>query len=168
MYIRIFSRLVAGVCILFFSATSLAQTNQRTMLTYLALGDSYTIGEQVPAEDNFPHQLVAMLNKDGIPTAEPEIVAVTGWTTDELAAAIRERDFTGTFSFVTLLIGVNNQYRGRTIENYRKEYTALLKQAIGLANGRPERVFVLSIPDWGVTPFAEGRDRNKIAQEIDV
>lgn len=156
-----------GVCILFFSATSLAQTNTSTMHTYLALGDSYTIGEQVPAEDNFPHQLVAMLNKDGIPTATPEIIAVTGWTTDELAAAIKEKNITGTYSFVTLLIGVNNQYRGRTVENYREEYTALLEQAIGFADGKPERVFVLSIPDWGVTPFAEGRDRPKIAQEID-
>jgi lysophospholipase L1-like esterase len=156
-----------GVCILFFSATSLAQTNNTTMYTYLALGDSYTIGEQVPAEDNFPHQLVAMLNKDGIPTATPEIIAVTGWTTDELTAAIKEKNIRGTYSFVTLLIGVNNQYRGRTVENYREEYTALLVQAIGFAGGKPERVFVLSIPDWGVTPFAEGRDKPKVAQEID-
>lgn len=138
------------------------------MHTYLALGDSYTIGEQVPAADNFPHQLVAMLNKEGIPTAGPEIIAVTGWTTDELAAAIKEKNITGTYSFVTLLIGVNNQYRGRTVENYREEYTALLEQAIGFAGGKPERVFVLSIPDWGITPFAEGRDKPKIAQEIDV
>lgn len=167
MHIRMFSGFITSICILLFSATSLAQTNQHTMHTYLALGDSYTIGEQVPAEDNFPHQLVAMLNKDGIPTAEPEIIAVTGWTTDELAAAIKEKNITGTYSFVTLLIGVNNQYRGRTIENYREEYTALLQQAIGFAGGKPERVFVLSIPDWGVTPFAEGRDRPKIAQEID-
>lgn len=137
------------------------------MHTYLALGDSYTIGEQVPAEDNFPHQLVAMLNKDGIATAQPEIIAVTGWTTDELAAAIKEKNITGTYSFVTLLIGVNNQYRGRTVENYEEEYTALLEQAIGFAGGKPERVFVLSIPDWAVTPFAEGRDRPKIAAEID-
>lgn len=156
-----------AACILFFSATSLAQTNTSTMHTYLALGDSYTIGEQVPAEDNFPHQLVAMLNKDGIPTAAPEIIAVTGWTTDELAAAIKEKNITGTYSFVTLLIGVNNQYRGRAIENYREEFTALLQQAIEFAGGKPERVFVLSIPDWGVTPFAEGRDRPKIAEEID-
>ncbi|HEY9178614.1 MAG TPA: SGNH/GDSL hydrolase family protein [Flavipsychrobacter sp.] len=159
--------LFSGICILFFSATSLAQTNTTTMHTYLALGDSYTIGEQVPAKENFPHQLVTMLNKDGIATADPEIIAVTGWTTDELAAAIQERNITGTYSFVTLLIGVNNQYRGRTVENYREEYTALLQQAIGFAGGKPERVFVLSIPDWGVTPFAEGRDRSKIAQEID-
>lgn len=164
---RIFSGFFTGICILFFSATSLAQTNTSTMHTYLALGDSYTIGEQVPTEDNFPHQLVAMLNKEGVPTAEPEIIAVTGWTTDELAAAIKEKNITGTYSFVTLLIGVNNQYRNRTVENYREEFTALLKQAIDFADGRPKRVFVLSIPDWGVTPFAEGRDRPKIAQEID-
>lgn len=137
------------------------------MHTYLALGDSYTIGEQVETELNFPHQLVTMLNKQGIKVAKPKIIAVTGWTTDELAAAIKAEDIKGTYSFVTLLIGVNNQYRGRSIENYREEYTALLEQAIGFAGGKANRVFVLSIPDWGVTPFAEGRDRQKIATEID-
>lgn len=137
------------------------------MYTYLALGDSYTIGEQVEAKDNFPHQSVALLNKAGYDVAEPEIIAVTGWTTDELAAAIKAEHITGTYSFVTLLIGVNNQYRGRSVENYREEYTQLLEQAIDFAGGDPAKVFVLSIPDWGVTPFAEGRDREKIAEEID-
>lgn len=135
--------------------------------TYLALGDSYTIGELVPAEQNFPHQTVALLNKKGLQVAEPVIIATTGWTTDELAAAIKERDVQGTFSFVTLLIGVNNQYRGRDIENYKQEYTQLLETAIKYAGGDVRKVFVLSIPDWGATPFAEGKDRGKIAKEID-
>jgi len=137
------------------------------MYTYLALGDSYTIGEQVPTIENFPHQLVTALQKMGIKTAQPVIIAQTGWTTDELAAAIREAGITETFSFVTLLIGVNNQYRGRELADYEKEFTDLLLQAIAFANNNAQHVFVLSIPDWGVTPFAEGKDRSEIAQKID-
>lgn len=137
------------------------------MYTYLALGDSYTIGELVPAKENFPHQLVALMKKDHFDMADPVIIATTGWTTDELAASIREHNITETFSFVTLLIGVNNQYRGRDVENYKEEFTSLLNQAIVFANGHARHVFVVSIPDWGVTPFAEGKDRQKIAQEID-
>lgn len=137
------------------------------MYTYLALGDSYTIGEQVPKEENFPHQTVALLRKEHVDVADPIIIATTGWTTDELAASIMEHNITDTFSFVTLLIGVNNQYRGRDIENYKQEFTSLLLQAIAFAGGKENHVFVLSIPDWGVTPFAEGRDRHKIAEEID-
>lgn len=137
------------------------------MHTYLALGDSYTIGEQVEPSLNFPHQLVAILNNQGMKVAQPKIIAVTGWTTDELAAGIKADGVSGAFSFVTLLIGVNNQYRGRSIENYREEFTALLKQAIAFAGGKTTHVFVLSIPDWGVTPFAAERDRQKIAHEID-
>ncbi len=137
------------------------------MYSYLALGDSYTIGEQVPMTGNFPHQAVALLKKRDIDISDPVIIATTGWTTDELAASIREHNIRETFSIVTLLIGVNNQYRGRTVENYREEYEQLLVQAIGFAHNVPERVFVLSIPDWGATPYAEGKDRTQIAKEID-
>ena len=137
------------------------------MLSYLALGDSYTIGEQVPYAENFPNQAVQLLHKKGIAISDPVIVAVTGWTTDELAAAIRERNLKETFSIVSLLIGVNNQYRGRSVDNYKEEFTALLVQSIHFAKGHTDKVFVLSIPDWGVTPFAEGKDRAAIAKEID-
>lgn len=137
------------------------------MLTYLALGDSYTIGELVPMEQNFPSQTVQLLRAKGIDIADPVIVATTGWTTDELAAAISERNIQGTYSWVTLLIGVNNQYRGRSLENYEEEFTSLLNQAIAFAGGNRHHVIVLSIPDWGVTPFAHDRDRQQIAQEID-
>lgn len=137
------------------------------MYTYLALGDSYTIGESVHMHDNFPHQATKLLQKQNFDVADPVIIATTGWTTDELAAAIREHNLNEHFSFVTLLIGVNNQYRGRPVDNYRNEYEELLNRAIAYANGEPARVFVLSIPDWGVTPFAEGRDRQQIAREID-
>src|SRR5690349_8769098 len=129
------------------------------MHTYLALGDSYTIGEAVPSAENFPHQTAALLRRAGIDVTEPMIIAVTGWTTDELAAAIREHNIHETFSIVTLLIGVNNQYRGRALDNYKEEFTSLLNQAIVFANGHPRHVAVVSIPDWGATPFAEGRDR---------
>lgn len=135
--------------------------------TYLALGDSYTTGEGVPSSENFPHQAAALLQKAGIRISDPLIIATTGWTTDELSSAIRERQLKETFSVVTLLIGVNNQYRGRTLDNYREEFQSLLARAIVFANGHSRRVVVLSIPDWGVTPFAEGRERQQIAQEID-
>jgi lysophospholipase L1-like esterase len=137
------------------------------MHSYLALGDSYTIGEAVPAAENFPSQTVALLRRGGIQIADPVIIATTGWTTDELTAAIRERALQESFSIVSLLIGVNNQYRGRSLENYRDEFRSLLNQALAFANGHARHVVVLSIPDWGVTPFAEGRDRQQIAREID-
>jgi len=138
------------------------------MLSYLALGDSYTIGEQVPAAENFPSQTAALLRKHYfLQIREPRIVAVTGWTTDELTEGIRKEHIQETYDLVTLLIGVNNQYRGRDIENYKKEFALLLNKAILFANGRSKRVFVLSIPDWGVTPFAADRDRAAIAREID-
>jgi len=129
---------------------------------YLALGDSYTIGESVAEADRFPNQLAREL---GI--APPQIIAKTGWTTDELNAAIDAANPQGPFDLVTLLIGVNNQYRGRDAEQYRGEFAALLQRAIGFAGGDAKKVIVVSIPDWGVTPFAEGRDRAKIATEID-
>jgi lysophospholipase L1-like esterase len=138
------------------------------MNSYLALGDSYTIGEQVATTENFPNQTSVLLHdKFGIPVSTPKVIAVTGWTTDELNAAIKQENIKTKFDFVTLLIGVNNQYRNRDIENYKEEFTDLLQQSIAFANGNPDHVFVLSIPDWGVTPFAEGRDRKDIAEKID-
>ena len=136
-------------------------------LAYLALGDSYTIGESANEFERWPLQLTAALRARGIVIGDPTIIARTGWTTDELNDAIDKAELNGTYDVVSLLIGVNNQYRGRTAENYREEFRGLLKRAIGFAGNRPQRVVVLSIPDWGVTPFAEGRDRKKIAREID-
>lgn len=129
---------------------------------YLALGDSYTIGESVAASERFPVQLAKQLG-----LGEPEIIAKTGWTTDELNAAIDAAKPHSPYELVTLLIGVNNQYRGRDTEQYRREFAALLQRAIGFAGGHAKHVVVVSIPDWGITPFAEGRDRAKIAREID-
>ncbi|GAA4411276.1 SGNH/GDSL hydrolase family protein [Nibrella viscosa] len=134
--------------------------------TFLSLGDSYTIGESVPETDRWSIQLAELLRKEGVDIANPDIIARTGWTTDELQAAIRASNNQKTYSLVSLLIGVNNQYRGQTPEKYRTEFRELLQTAIRFAGGNADRVFILSIPDWGVSPFAQGRDRQKIAAEI--
>jgi lysophospholipase L1-like esterase len=132
----------------------------------LCLGDSYTIGESVEANENFPTQSVRLLNKEGNHFDAPEIIAMTGWTTDELKDAIDKSHVKKSFDFVTLLVGVNDQYRGRTVEEYKPQFESLLTQAIQFANGHSSKVIVLSIPDWGVTPFAKDRDPEKIAQQI--
>lgn len=138
---------------------------------YLALGDSYTIGHDVPAADNFPNQVYRLLKTDSVDFREPRIIARTGWTTDELEAGIVNANsadpLLSAYDFVSLLIGVNNQYRGRPVENYRAEFEALLKKAIVFAGNRADRVVVLSIPDWSVTPFAAGMNQAQIAAQID-
>jgi len=137
--------------------------------SFLALGDSYTIGEQVCLFESFPYQVVQLLRKH-FPEDNwqaPEIVAKTGWTTDELLMQINQTHLLPKYDLVTLLIGVNNQYRGRTIANYQEQYSLLLQKAIALTGNDQKKVLVLSIPDWGTMPFAEGRDRMQIAKEID-
>ena len=141
----------------------------RAQLSYLALGDSYTIGEGVDAAGRWPVQLAAALRTTGIAIADPRIIATTGWTTDELWTAMDAAEPLGTSDFVSLLIGVNNQYRGRGVDDYVGEFHRLLRRAITLAGDGVDRVLVLSIPDWGVTPFAfaSGRDREAIAADLD-
>ena len=138
-------------------------------MKYLALGDSYTIGEGVAEDGRWPVVLARALRAEGVALEDPRIIATTGWTTDELTAAIDAAEPLGEWDFVSLLVGVNNQYRGRSLENYREEFTTLLQRAIDFARGRAERVLVLAIPDWGVTPFgtASGRDVAQIARELD-
>lgn len=140
----------------------------KAVKTYLALGDSYTIGEAVPANESFPYQLKEALLKQGHVLESLEIIAQTGWTTDELQAAIAAEILNPPYDLVTLLIGVNNQYRGYSLETYRIEFEQLLHQAICYAGKNVDRVRVLSIPDWGVTPFAqkEGRLAETVAKEI--
>jgi lysophospholipase L1-like esterase len=138
-----------------------------TSSRFLALGDSYTVGEGVAEDERWPVQLAAMLRARGAQTDEPLIVAKTGWTTDELMQGIENAAPEGTFALVSLLIGVNNQFRGRAIEEYRTQFAELLRRAIAFAGGKADHVIVLSIPDWGATPFAAGRDRLKIGREID-
>jgi lysophospholipase L1-like esterase len=139
--------------------------------TYLALGDSYTIGEGLPLYESFPYQLVHLLRKANHVFNAPEIVAKTGWTTHELQTAIDQTPLQPPYELVTLLIGVNNQYRNESIEQYAREFEQLLEQAIGFAGNKASAVVVLSIPDWGVTPFAgsdkHGRSSQQISEEID-
>ncbi len=135
--------------------------------SYLALGDSYTIGESVPENDRWTHQLADFLRRSDVNIGNPTTIARTGWTTAELQKAIQTSNLTGTYDLVTLLIGVNNQYRGQPLEIYRQEFRDLLQTAVQFANNNPQKVIVLSIPDWGVTPFAQGRDRQQIAEDID-
>jgi lysophospholipase L1-like esterase len=141
---------------------------------YLALGDSYTIGEKVDTKQNFPNQVTESLKKDGYSFAAPDIIAQTGWTTDELQQALLKAAPEGPYDFVTLLIGVNNQYRGKDLSSYIPQFESLLRQSIQYAGRDSSRVIVLSIPDWSVTPFAnaslpdnKGRDQKQIAAQID-
>ena len=138
-------------------------------MKYLALGDSYTIGEGVPRDGRWPELMARALRAEGIALEDPRIIAKTGWTTDELATAIDCEEPLGRFDFATLLVGVNNQYRGRSVAEYRGEFAELLRRAIRFAGTDAGRVLVLSIPDWGVTPFAraEKRDPAQVAAEID-
>ena len=138
------------------------------MARFLALGDSYTIGEGVADAERWPNQLVDLLTTDGIAITDLHIIARTAWTTDELTDAIDQEKPKGPFDLVTLMVGVNDQYRSRPVKEYEGEYRRLLKRAKTFAGGRAMRTLAISIPDWGATPFAEGRDRNVIGREIEV
>jgi lysophospholipase L1-like esterase len=133
--------------------------------SFLALGDSYTIGEGVAESERWPMQLAERLRVSGIGIAETRIAARTGWTTEELLAAIEIEGIRGKFSLVTLLAGVNDQYRGLGVATYRSSFDRLLQRALEFTK-LPSDLIVLSIPDWSVTPFAAGRDRSAIASEI--
>jgi lysophospholipase L1-like esterase len=147
-------------------ASPVAPTPSEVPMRFLALGDSYTIGEGVAAADRWPVQLARLMRAEGITLEDPIIIATTGWTTDELADAIARKNPQGPYDLVSLLIGVNNQYRGRDLKEYRAQFVELLTQAITLAGGDPKRVLVLSIPDWGVTPFAANRHRETVSGQI--
>ncbi|MEO7531638.1 MAG: GDSL-type esterase/lipase family protein [Sediminibacterium sp.] len=134
--------------------------------SYLALGDSYTIGESVPLHDSFPYQAIQLLRRAGHHFHAPEIVAKTGWTSVELAEHLLHNKLNEQYDFVTLLVGVNNQYRGLEIEEFETDFNFLLRKAIHLSGEKPNHVIVLSIPDWGVTPFASSKDEKKISNEI--
>jgi lysophospholipase L1-like esterase len=136
-------------------------------MKYLALGDSYTIGESLPYHENFPSQVVKLLNEKNVHVELEKLIALTGWTTDELAVGIYNQNPHRSFDWVTLLIGVNNQYRERSVEEYESQFYSLLCQAILFANGKSNRVIVLSIPDWGLTPFNTTKDKQIVSQQID-
>ena len=152
----------------------LAQEKQKMQIdtmTFLALGDSYTIGESVATDERWPVLLQSMFENDTskVRLSDPKIIATTGWTTDELQKAIISANISEqSFDLVSLLIGVNNQYRGYPLSQYEEEFEDLLNQAIDFASGDSNKVFVVSIPDYGVTPFAQNRNPETIAQEIDI
>lgn len=135
--------------------------------SYLVLGDSYTIGESVDEAGSFPYQLKANMAARGYDISKPNIIAVTGWTTGDLINAIGQAKLSQNYDIVTLLIGVNNQYRGLSQTEYRTQFVQLLNTAVAAAGGNKQKVFVLSIPDYSVTPFAASSNKAKIAAEID-
>ena len=145
-------------------STNLPGSSQHT---YLALGDSYTIGQSIPREKTFPVQAAAALRAQGYSIDGPEIIAVTGWTTADLLNALKGKSSASPYDMITLLIGVNNQYQGRSINEYREQLNELLNKALQLSGNRPEHIIVISIPDYSVTPFAGGYDMDKIADDID-
>ena len=136
-------------------------------LNYLALGDSYTIGTSIDIMDGYPNQTFQLLKGAGLKMSSLQIIAKNGWTADDLKNGLANADKKVAYQIVTILIGVNNQYQGKPMSEYEPAFLSLLKSAIALTSNKSKRVFILSIPDWGITPFASGRDRNLIANEID-
>lgn len=152
--------------ILFLFCCLTISCTQKNSISYLALGDSYTIGEAVSENQRWPVQLTEKLNEIGIRVEDPLIIAKTGWTTNELQNAIAEKNPGTDYDLVSLLIGVNNQYRGYPIDQYKKEFKELLLQAVAFADGDTSKVFVVSIPNYGVTPFGIEKGEEKIRQEL--
>lgn len=148
------------------TATPTLETVDMTQIRYLALGDSYTIGEKVAPKNRWPIQLANLLRNESI-KADVTIIARTGWTVQELWEGIQTDPPKGTYDMVSLLIGVNDQYRGYPVDGYREDFRFILGKAIEYAGGDSKRVVVLSIPDWGFTPFAAGQDTEPISLQID-
>lgn len=134
--------------------------------TYLALGDSYTIGQSVESGKRFPALTEVLLRSYGIKISDPDYIATTGWTTGDLLNAVNATNVKNDYSIVSLLIGVNNQYQGKNLEEYKSQFTTLLQDAIKFAGNDKNRVFVLSIPDYSVTPFARASDTSRIAAQL--
>ena len=147
------SRLIIALLLM----TSQLHAQTKAPIKFLALGDSYTIGESVAVDERWPEQLAAALRAKGKQIDGPRIIGVTGWRTDQLKKAIEEAQLKNDYGMVSLLIGVNNQYQKRTAESYAPEFEELLNIAIKLAGGKKENVFVVSIPDYGYTPFGKPR-----------
>ena len=161
----VFSTLVAcKKTIMNSTPAPVANTNEKT---FLALGDSYTIGESVGTNERFPVQTKVLLQDSTNQIKAPQIIAQTGWTTSDLLTALQRENPPKNFDIVTLLIGVNNQYQGKSIDVYRNEFTTLLVKAIQYARENKNHVVVLSIPDYSVMPFSANMDKEKIAREID-
>lgn len=142
------------------------QVEEAVRVDYLALGDSYTVGEGVDEKERWPIQLARAVSSDTLIIDSVRIVAQTGWTTADLLEGIEKADLNATYDVVSLLIGVNNQYQGQELGIYKREFDSLVRLALDYAGDRERGVFVLSIPDYGVTPFAASRDTSRISREI--
>lgn len=140
-------------------------SQDKKVINYLALGDSYTIGESVSEPDRWPNQLAKALNEKGYEVEKPKIIATTGWRTDNLKNAMNIAQLKPEYNMVSLLIGVNNQYQHKPVDQFANEFEGLLKDAVQLAGGKKENVFVLSIPDYGFTPFGKPRQA-QISREL--
>lgn len=149
------------------NADTMEEENITETLDYLALGDSYTIGESVGEEERFPFQLFNSKLETDLERGKYKIIARTGWTTRDLLDAMNEEDLkSGEYDFITLLIGVNNQYQGKPFSQYEAEFNELMDRATRLLEGDASKIIVVSIPDYSVTPFAASRDTAKIANEV--
>ncbi len=155
-----------SLVLVFFLFGTLCASAQNDSIAFLALGDSYTAATSELKVNSWPVQLVTQLRKKKVSIKSPDIIAQPGWTTTNLLTAINKENPEPKYNLVSLLIGVNNQYKGKDMELFEKEFPELLQTAITLAQGKPENVFVLSIPDWSVTPFARLRDKGKIVKEL--
>ncbi len=167
MRVARFTILLLGVVLLFvaFAIYYIFRPAQHKV-SYLALGDSYTFSTNIKYDENYPSQLCAYLRGQGLDVGHPVFIAYPGWTSADLCKAVQKRDIRDTFTFVTLLIGANNNFRRLDFQTYRQQFGSLLTKAIMYVNGHTERVFVLSIPDWSESPFAMGRDRHQVAAEV--
>lgn len=134
-------------------------------LYYLALGDSYSIGTSIASQEAFPHQLADRLTNNINVPVEVKIVARNAWRTDDLIRAIRRTELRDEYDFVTLLIGVNNQYQKLPLDVFRDDYIKLLEQALKYVRGDKRRVFALSIPNYGYSPFGS-ENKTEITEEI--
>jgi lysophospholipase L1-like esterase len=168
---------VIAIILLFFNCTAnenefpitsqVISPNEQKEFNYLALGDSYTVGESVASNQSFPMQLSRRLESELNTRIETKIIARTGWRTDDLQNGIANTRIDKPQDLVTLLIGVNNQYQGRPFEQYEREFPELLITALDFVEGDTEKVLVISIPDYAFTPFGQSRDVEKISREID-
>ncbi|MDF4203971.1 SGNH/GDSL hydrolase family protein [Maribacter sp. SA7] len=141
-------------------------TNNQEIINYLALGDSYTVGESVAFEDSFPAQLSSRIEENQNRLVNTTVIAQTGWRTDQLIASIGNRE-SADYNLVTLLIGVNNQFQSRPFSQYETEFTELLNKAISLAGNDSNKVIVLSIPDYYYTPYGQNNGDKQISTELD-
>ncbi|MDZ7714644.1 MAG: SGNH/GDSL hydrolase family protein [Balneolaceae bacterium] len=156
----------AAISLFCFFSISVSVVAQQNAYSYLALGDSYTIGEAVEESERWPVQLQKALAENGVMVSDPQIIAQTGWTTTDLRSAIENTELNPPYDLVSLLIGVNDQYQGIDIEEYPDNFRFLLNKAIELAGDRPDHVLVLSIPDYGATPFGKEHNPRVINREL--